>query len=118
MDIPLQPLGVGEKIVLRNVFFQTDSANLIDASRIELDIVLEFLNSNPSLTVEISGHTDNTGSASYNQKLSEKRASSVVQYLLENGISENRMSSKGYGMSQPLQSNDTPRAALQTVVLN
>jgi outer membrane protein OmpA-like peptidoglycan-associated protein len=109
IDIPLQPLNVGTKTVLRNVFFETDSANLIDASRIELDIVLEFLNSNPTLTVEISGHTDNIGTAAYNQKLSDKRAASVVQYLRVHGISENRISSKGYGMSQPVESNDTPR---------
>ena len=109
IDIPLQPLNLGTKTVLRNVFFETDSANLIDASRIELDIVLEFLNSNPTLTVEISGHTDNIGTAAYNQKLSDKRAASVVQYLRVHGISENRISSKGYGMSQPVESNDTPR---------
>jgi outer membrane protein OmpA-like peptidoglycan-associated protein len=109
MDIPLQPLRVGEKIILRNVFFETDSVNLQETSRIELDIVLDFLNSNPSLIVEISGHTDNTGSASYNQDLSERRAASVVLYLLDHGIPENRISSRGYGMSQPLESNDTPQ---------
>ena len=107
MDIPLQPVGVGEKIVLRNVFFGTDSANLKEESRIELNIVLEFLNANPTLVVEISGHTDNTGSASYNQELSEKRAASVVQYLLAHGISGKRITSRGYGMNQPIQSNDT-----------
>ena len=62
---------------------------------------------NPALNIEISGHTDNSGSNEYNVTLSEKRALSVVNYLIKNNISKTRLSYKGYGESQPVGSNDT-----------
>ena len=107
LNISLQPVEVGNSVVLRNVFFQTDSYDLLGQSRIELDRLVLFLEQNPDVAVEIGGHTDNIGSAGYNDELSEKRALSVWQYLINAGITKNRLSYRGYGMSQPIADNQT-----------
>jgi len=107
MDIGLKPIQVGEKITLRNVFYKTDSFALDSRSVVELDKVVNLLEINPSLVIEIGGHTDNTGSAEHNFALSEKRAESVVNYLLLKGINKSRISFKGYGMDQPVASNES-----------
>ncbi len=107
MDIPLNPIRAGQKIILKNVFFDYDSYTLKDQSRIELDMLIDFLKENPSLKVEMSGHTDNTGTRQYNQDLSEQRAGEVVRYLLEHQVDQSRISHRGYGMEQPIESNDT-----------
>ena len=106
-DVPLQPVGIGKLIVLNNIFFETDDYSLKDESKHELQKVLAFLQSNPSVKVEIGGHTDNVGSSAYNKGLSEKRAQAVVNYLVSNGIDGSRMVAKGYGFDKPVQSNDT-----------
>jgi outer membrane protein OmpA-like peptidoglycan-associated protein len=106
-DVPLQPIKVGETIILRNVFYAYNSYELIDRSKIELDKVIQLMNENPLLVVEISGHTDNTGTPEYNQELSEKRAGSVKNYLSENGISPARMTAVGYGLTKPIATNET-----------
>jgi len=67
----------------------------------------------PSLRIEISGHTDNVGSASYNQKLSESRAKAVVDYLLKKGVDASRLEYKGYGFEQPVASNKTEEGRQQ-----
>ncbi len=107
MDIALKPIRAGEKIVLRNIFYKTDSFSLNQASVVELDKIVSFLQANPSLSVEIGGHTDNTGTREYNLSLSEKRAESVVNYLVYAGISGERIKHQGYGMDQPVSTNDT-----------
>ncbi|MFO7940681.1 MAG: OmpA family protein [Bacteroidales bacterium] len=106
-DIPLQKIRTGERIVLRNIFFETDAYQLKEESSVELQKVIAFLEKNPSLKVEISGHTDNVGSDTYNQELSENRALSVFNYLLDKGIAKNRLTYKGYGESDPIATNDT-----------
>jgi outer membrane protein OmpA-like peptidoglycan-associated protein/tetratricopeptide (TPR) repeat protein len=106
-DIPLQPIRVGERIILRNVFFEYNKHDLKSESRIELNKVVKLMNDNPTLVVELSGHTDNTGTAEYNQTLSENRALSVRNYLVENGIDEARMTYKGYGLTMPIATNET-----------
>jgi len=105
-DVPLNPLKSGEKIVLNNVFFEFDKASLREESRIELNKVFELLEKNPGLHVRIGGHTDNIGSPEYNQKLSEMRAAAVVDYLLERGISRERLEYRGYGASRPVDTNE------------
>lgn len=109
LDVPLQKIKAGSSIVLNNVFFDTDKSELKPTSKIELDKLLAFLNDNPSLKVELGGHTDNVGSDESNLILSEKRASAVVNYLVSNGITAERLSAKGYGESKPLESNDTEK---------
>ena len=73
-DVPLDPVRVGSMVVLRNIFYATDSYELKPESRAELERVYDFLSQNPAVGVEISGHTDNTGTPEYNQELSEQRA--------------------------------------------
>ena len=107
MDIALKPIKVGEKITLRNVFYKTDSFALDARSRVELDKVVTLLETNPTLAIEIGGHTDNMGTASYNTTLSDRRAEEVMKYLVSGGITRNRIRYKGYGMDLPVASNET-----------
>ncbi len=106
-DFVLQPLTVGAKVVLKNIFFETGKAVLKEESFQQLNNVISFLKENPSVKLEISGHTDNVGGLAYNIKLSEARAKAVVTYLIENGIDKSRLTYKGYGPHQPVASNKT-----------
>jgi outer membrane protein OmpA-like peptidoglycan-associated protein/tetratricopeptide (TPR) repeat protein len=106
-DIPLLPLQVGNSVVLKNIFFETDKSNLKAESEAELQKLKDFLVNNPSLKIEIGGHTDNEGSYEYNQTLSEDRAKAVFEYLTEKGISSERLSFKGYSFDKPLANNET-----------
>ncbi len=106
-DFGLEKVEVGTKVVLENIFFETNKATLKPESYAQLEQVLKFMNSNPSVRMEISGHTDNTGSLKYNTKLSQSRAEAVVQYLVERGIDASRFDAKGYAFTQPIAPNDT-----------
>jgi outer membrane protein OmpA-like peptidoglycan-associated protein len=106
-DVPLEAIRVGSVVVLHNVFYATGSFELVEASRAELNKVFDFLQKNPEIGVEISGHTDNTGTTGHNQILSEQRALSVVDYLEQRGIETGRMKASGYGEEQPLADNGT-----------
>jgi len=108
LDVLLKPVRQGEVTIMRNVFFETDSYELLPESTVELDRVVETLSQNPTIKVEIGGHTDNQGAPDYNQKLSERRAKSVVDYLLSKSVSPERVSWKGYGESQPVAPNSSP----------
>ena len=112
-DILLQKVEVGIKIVLNNIFFDFNKATLRDESIAELNQLVRLLNETPTLNIEISGHTDNVGSASYNKTLSENRAKAVVNYLTKKGISAERLEFTGYGFSQPVASNDTEEGRQQ-----
>ncbi|HSZ72768.1 MAG TPA: OmpA family protein, partial [Cytophagaceae bacterium] len=92
---------------LNNLFFDFDSSSLTKESELELERVIELLNTNPTMTVEISAHTDDKGSDEYNAKLSQHRAESVVRFLTQKGINKERMLAKGYGESTPSVPNDT-----------
>lgn len=105
--IKLKNIAVGSKIALRNIFFDVGKATLRSESNAELDRLVKLLKDVPSLKVEISGHTDNTGSASLNDKLSQDRADAVVNYLNGKGIAANRLTSKGYGSNRPVASNNS-----------
>lgn len=104
-DVPLDQVRIGTIVVLKNIFYATGSFELEALSRAELNKVYDFLQENPSIGVEISGHTDNTGSPGLNQKLSEQRARSVVEYLLGKGIGQKRLKAAGYGELQPVADN-------------
>src|SRR4030095_14720684 len=105
--VVLRKPEVGKKIILNNIFYDYDKANLRMASISELQRVLEVLNEMPSLKIEVSSHTDSRGNDDYNLKLSQARAQSVVDYLISKGIVANRVNAKGYGESQPVAGNDT-----------
>ena len=93
--------------MLNNIFFGFDSANVKKDSELELERVVELMNANPTMTVEISAHTDDKGSDVYNNKLSQARAESVVNFLLSKGIVKERLVAKGYGKVQPNVPNDS-----------
>jgi len=107
IDIPLHNLKIGEKVILNNIFFELDSFQLKKESKIELDKVTNFLKQNSNIKIEISGHTDNTGSKEHNLTLSQNRAKSVYNYLIANGITSNCLTYKGYGDTQPVDLNTT-----------
>ena len=106
-NIPLTPIETGASIVLKNIFFDTNKFDLKPESQAELDKVTELLNENPSLKIQISGHTDNVGKPADNLILSDNRAKAVVNYLILNGIDEQRLSFKGYGETMPIADNKT-----------
>jgi outer membrane protein OmpA-like peptidoglycan-associated protein len=106
-DFFLKKVEVGTKVVLDNIYFQTGKAILRPESEEALNQVLRFLENNPSMRLEISGHTDNTGSLRINQKLSRDRASAVVNYLVGKGIPQEMLESKGYADTQPVAENST-----------
>ncbi|WP_303310405.1 OmpA family protein [Hymenobacter sp. BT730] len=106
-DIALQRLDVGVKVVLNNIFFDTDKSTLRKESTGELERLVALLNETPKLRIEISGHTDNVGNAAYNQQLSQNRAKVVVDYLVTKGIEKGRLTFAGYGMTQPVAPNTT-----------
>jgi outer membrane protein OmpA-like peptidoglycan-associated protein len=112
-DVPLQPMMIGNSVVLKNVFFDTDSYALKKESTVELKKVVRLLQTNPEIKIEIGGHTDNTGNLDYNQKLSESRAKAVVDYLISTSVKADRMVSKGYGMNIPVATNDTEEGRAQ-----
>lgn len=107
-DVQLQPMGIGAKIVLNNVFFDTGKATLRPESYPELLRLVRIMEQYPNLKIEISGHTDSKGSSSYNQRLSQKRAQSVVDYLTSQGVNLAQIQAKGYGEEQPRADNSTP----------
>ncbi len=105
--IVLNPVKVGEKMQLSNVFYEVDSWQLKKESLTELDNLVSLLSEHKNLVMEIGGYTDSTGSAQYNLALSEKRALSVVNYLIRKGVSADRLKYKGYGNTSPLGDNVT-----------
>jgi outer membrane protein OmpA-like peptidoglycan-associated protein len=105
--ISLSKAKVGEKMLLANVFYEVDSWELKKESMQELNNLADLLFSNKDIVVEIGGYTDSTGTDEYNLTLSEKRALSVVSYLITKGISSDRLKYKGYGNTSPVGDNIT-----------
>ncbi|WP_425402123.1 OmpA family protein [Hymenobacter norwichensis] len=106
-DVQLKKLDVGVKVVLNNIFFDTGKATLRKESTAELERLQKLLVETPALRLEISGHTDNVGTAATNRELSQRRAKTVVDYLTQKGIAQDRLTSAGYGDTQPVAPNTT-----------
>ena len=106
--IGLNKVRKGEFMRMYNVFYNTDSWELLEESMPELEKLLEFMTINPAVVVEIGGHTDADGTEEHNQVLSEKRANSVREYLIKRGIKSDRLFSHGYGEGSPVADNETP----------
>lgn len=107
-DIPLTPIPK-EPIRIPNVKYEFDKSNILEESKIALDTtVLRLMQDNPQIIVEIMSHTDSKGNDQYNMKLSQKRAESVVDYLVSKGIALQRLKPKGYGESKPVAPNENP----------
>lgn len=106
MEVKLEPLNAQTKLTFSAVQFETNSAELDISSFTQLDQLVELLLDNENVKVEISAHTDDVGSDIYNQRLSEKRAQSVVNYLIEKKVPSSRLIPRGYGESKPIVPND------------
>lgn len=113
LDVSLIKVKVGKKVVLNNILFETGKSILTTSSYSELDRLLSILQENPLMKIEISGHTDKTGSEPLNFKLSEDRAKAVVEYLIQKGIDKSRLEFRGYGSLQPIADNATPEGRTQ-----
>ncbi|MBS1934293.1 MAG: OmpA family protein, partial [Bacteroidetes bacterium] len=107
IDIPLQPIEANATVVLKNIFFDINKYEIKIESQVELDEVVQLMKDNPTVKIEISGHTDNVGKPSDNLKLSENRARAVVAYLTLKGIDAARLSFKGLGDTKPVADNRT-----------
>ena len=106
-DFYLQPIEVGVTVRLKNIYFDFDKTTLKSESFVELNKVVDFLKQNSSVEVEISGHTDNKGSDTYNETLSQGRSQTVVNYIISQGIRADRLTAHGYGEAKPIETNDT-----------
>ncbi|MCE9540666.1 MAG: OmpA family protein [Bacteroidetes bacterium] len=106
-DVTLQKVEVGKKIVLNNIFFDSNESTLRKESFSELERAVKLMNDMASLQIEISGHTDNIGSSKSNRQLSELRAKAVKDYLVSQGCDKDRLKYKGYGSGQPISTNNT-----------
>lgn len=110
---PIKPIALTEEgeepkpVVLRNIFFETASAALLPASTKELNTLYQLLADNPGMKIRIDGHTDNVGQEEDNLTLSENRAKAVYNFLVDKGIDAKRLSYKGFGESQPIDTNET-----------
>ncbi|HOY30870.1 MAG TPA: OmpA family protein [Bacteroidales bacterium] len=106
-NIYLKKLEIGSTVVLNNIFFDFNKYSLRSESVPELERLLKFMVEYPTVKIEISGHTDNIGSAAYNKTLSENRAKAVMDYLVDKGMDKSRMVAIGFGFDKPVASNDT-----------
>lgn len=113
IDIPLQPIEANASIVLKNIFYDLGKFDLKPESTIELDNIFQLMKENPTLKIQISGHTDNIGKAADNLTLSNNRAQAVVKYLVSKGIEVGRLTFKGFGATKPVADNATEEGRAQ-----
>ncbi|MEM6262532.1 MAG: OmpA family protein [Bacteroidota bacterium] len=113
LTLDLVPLQPGKQVVLRNIFFETGSYELQPTSEPELNVLLSYLKRNRRMQIEIQGHTDDVGSDADNLQLSQDRAESVRAYLVDKGISPERIEAKGFGETQPISTNETDEGRAQ-----
>lgn len=107
-DIVLEKVKVGAKIVLNNIFFDSNKATLRKESNLELDKLVKLLKEYPELTIEVAGHTDSKGNDAANMKLSEMRSQAVVTALIKLGVTTKQLVAKGYGKTMPIAPNTLP----------
>jgi outer membrane protein OmpA-like peptidoglycan-associated protein/tetratricopeptide (TPR) repeat protein len=112
-NIPLQPIEVNASIVLKNIFFDFNKSDLKPESQVELDKLVQLMQDNPTVKIQIEGHTDNIGNAADNMKLSDNRAKAVVSYLVGKNISITRLIAKGFGATKPIADNKTEEGRAQ-----
>ncbi|WP_443936699.1 OmpA family protein [Pedobacter sp. MW01-1-1] len=108
-DYCIEPFKVDVPIVIDNVYYEFNKADLTDASKTVLDGLFKIMEDNPEIEIELGAHTDDIGSDIYNLDLSQRRAKSCVDYLISKNIAANRMVAKGYGESKPIAANKTPK---------
>lgn len=101
-DLYLEMITLNKPIRLENIYYDFDKAGIRPDAAIELDKLVRIMKDNPTMWIELGSHTDSRGNDQYNQWLSQRRANSAVQYIIDQGIHKNRISAKGYGESQLL----------------
>ena len=106
----LTPIEVGLIVELKNIYFHFGTTTLKPDSYASLDVIVTFFKSNPGITFEIAGHTDDEGAEEYNMMLSQGRAQSIVDYLIKQGIDASRLIARGYGESKPIDTGITKAA--------
>ena len=113
MELEIITQNNGNEIILKNVLFETDSYELVETSFIELNTLINYLKKNPKIKIHIEGHTDNISDDKHNLILSDNRAAKVYGYLVDRGVSSERLSYKGYGESKPISTNKTDQGRRQ-----
>ncbi|MFD2514101.1 OmpA family protein [Pontibacter locisalis] len=110
LELVLEPKRENIPVKLNNIYYDLDKADLKPAAKVELDKLVKMLKDNPDVKIEIGSHTDSRGHRKYNRLLSERRANSVVEYLISKGIAQNRLTAKGYGEYRLInECNDSKR---------
>ncbi len=107
LDVPLYGIEIGNKVILKNIFFDTNKFDLKPKSAVELNKLIEFMEENPGVKIEIQGFTDNVGNDNANQILSDNRSKAVYNYLITKKINAARLSYKGFGKNNPIADNKT-----------
>lgn len=107
LEVPLQKIEIGNKVVLKNIFFDSNKFEIKEESKPELAILIDFLTENSGVKIEIRGHTDNIGDDQSNFILSQNRAKAVYSYLIKEGVNTERLTSKGFGKKDPIADNNT-----------
>jgi outer membrane protein OmpA-like peptidoglycan-associated protein len=110
MNFQLQPIEVGTVVNLKSVLFELGTTDLVEESYSELNVVVDFLKTNPKVEIELEGHTDNRGDMNKNLVLSQQRVDKIKSYLVSKGIGAKRISGKGYGGSRPIATSNTEEA--------
>jgi outer membrane protein OmpA-like peptidoglycan-associated protein len=105
--VKISNTNIGSSFIMDHISFETNKFNLLKSSLITLEQLIKAMEQTQNLNLEISGHTDNTGTVAHNNKLSEQRAKAIVDYLVSHGIEQKRLIYKGYGSSQPIADNKT-----------
>lgn len=105
--VKVNALGCPANLVLHDIHFKFNSYELTPQSQQTLNVVAQRLVANPNVRVRVEGHTDSTGKAAYNMKLSKERANSVMRYLVGQGVAQERITAEGYGMTRPVATNKT-----------
>ncbi len=108
-NVILQPIELGTTVKLDLVLFERGKTEFLEESYEQLDLMVQMMKDNPTMEIELGGHTDNVGNARLNKKLSQERVDAVVKYFINNGIEANRLSGKGYGGSKPIASNKSEK---------
>ena len=107
ISMEVNEAAVGNTFVINNLYYTTNSADLTPESFIVLESFIEYLNENPTINIEVQGHTDNVGAAKDNEALSVNRAHTIKSYLEQKGIDGKRITYKGYGSGKPIADNGT-----------
>lgn len=107
LELAIQEAKQGQQIVLKNIYFETNKADLNTTASTDLQVLIKYLQDNPLARIEIQGHTDSKGSKALNDRLSKNRALSVLNYLVSKGIDRQRLVANGYGSSRPVDNNAT-----------